>query len=150
MKKIFLLLVLGATLSQGCAMERSLAYKNDNRSCVVNFSSSGSAFGSGKQFRTYEVFKDKTKDVVFDKVLTSITSMGCYQIVSTSKDSGYISASQIVLFGEGKTVPTNIIVKEEKESGRVKVEIVKTLSFGLVGSADGIQESFCQMLAGVK
>jgi hypothetical protein len=87
------------------------------------------------------------KNAAFDKLVATIASSGL-QVVSSNKDLGIISASQTVSYGEGKTVPLNVVVKDIKPRG-VRVEVVFSLSGGLVTSADTVQEKFCNLLASV-
>jgi hypothetical protein len=129
-------------------MERTAVRADDNRACVANFSTKGE-FMTGKQFRTFEDFSSISKAGAFDSLVATIASTG-YQITSSSKDSGIISANQAVTSytgKSGKTVPLNAVITTV--SGKTRVELVFTLSGGLATSADALQEEFCRILSTV-
>ena len=83
----------------------------------------------------------------FDTLLSAIATGG-YQIVSSSKESGLISANQMVTFGQGKSVPLNASITKGKSSG-IRVDLVFNLSGGLMTSTEGVQKEFCKLLATV-
>src|SRR5665213_3183068 len=91
-----------------CAMERAPAAATDTRPCVANYSTQGE-FWTGKKFKTFEDFRTGSRTVMFDKVAAAIASKG-FQIISSNKDLGIISASQGVSYGQGKNVPLNAVV----------------------------------------
>lgn len=68
--------------------------------------------------------------------------------MNSNKDLGIISASRTVSYGKGTTAPANIVVTNIKPRG-MRVEVVFTLSGGVVTSADTVQEKFCKLLASV-
>lgn len=149
MKKLtFVALITTFALAQGCAMERSTAkIQGDTRPCVTNYSAEGDMW-KGKHFKTYEEFSNVSKTDAFEKTAAAIASSG-FQITSSNKDLGIISASQAVSYSSGgKSVPFNAVVTSTA-GGKVRVGLSFTLSGGLVTSADGIQEEFCQVLESV-
>ncbi len=128
-------------------MERAVSTTQDSRPCVVNYSTEGD-FWSGKHFKTFEDFPKLSKASAIDNLVAAIASNG-FQITSTSKDLGLVSAHVTVgLGGSGKTVPLNAIVKENPLGG-VRVELVFSLSGTLSTSADDVQSEFCKILASV-
>lgn len=146
MKHIFSVSVVLALGLPGCAMERTVSTAGDTRACIVNFSTAGS-FLTGKQFKTYEVFPRVKKSNAFDQLVATIASSG-YQVTSSNKEAGIISANQTVSFGQGKTVPLNAVVKDSPPGG-ARVDLVFTLSGGLATSADAVQMEFCKILGSV-
>jgi hypothetical protein len=151
MKLIVPLSVAFLLAMQGCASDQANvksaeASIEDNRPCVTNFSTEG-GFWTGKQFKTYQVFPKASKSKVFDELLASIASSG-FQIQSSNKETGMISANQGVVLGQGKTVPLNALIKES-QSGGVRVDLVFALSGTLLTSSDGVRDGFCKLLATV-
>ena len=138
--------IIFALTIQGCAMERTVSKTADSRACVVNYSTEGD-FWTGKQFKTYEDFPKASKASAIDGLVATIASSG-YQITSSNKELGIISANQNVSYGQGKTVPLNAVVKENP-SGGVRIDLVLSLSGGLTTSADSVQSEFCKFLASV-
>ena len=135
-----------ALFAQGCAMERTVTNTVDNRPCVANYSTEGNVL-TGKQFKTYEDFPTLEKNASFDKLVASIAIAG-WQVTNTNKDLGIISASNAVSYGKGRTVPFNAVITNLKPRG-IRVNLVFTLSGGMLISADAIQEDFCKHLASV-
>jgi hypothetical protein len=132
---------------QGCAMERTAVKTGDTRQCVTNYSSDGDFF-TGKSFKTFGIYPKVSPAAAFEKIATEVAANG-YQIVSSDKSLGILSASQAVTMSSGgKTVPLNIVVRKNTGGGS-KVDISFSLSGGLATSADGVQEEFCKFLAAV-
>lgn len=61
---------------------------------------------------------------------------------------GFISAAQDVMFGEGKSAPFNVVVKDKGSALRVETSF--SLSGGLVAPEDSIKEEFCGVLDSVQ
>jgi hypothetical protein len=146
MKYMVPLAIIFALTIQGCAMERTVSKTTDSRACVANYSTEG-GFWTGKKFKTFEDFPKASKSSAFDSLAASIASSG-FQITNSNKDIGIISANQTVSYGQGKTVPLNVVVKNNSTGG-IRVELVFSLSGGLATSADSIQNKFCDILASV-
>ncbi len=144
-KKLSLAIIFVLTI-QGCAMERSVSKTEDSRPCVANYSTEG-GFLTGKQFKTFQDFPRASKALAFDSLVATIASSG-YQITNSNKASGIISANQTVTGGHGKTVPINAVITNTAVGG-IRVELVMSLSGGLVTSADSLQDGFCKILASV-
>lgn len=114
--------------SQGCAMERTAIRSGDNRPCVTNYSTEG-GFWTGKQFKIFEDFPRVSTATAFERVAAAVASSG-YQITSSNKDLGIISASQAVSYSSGgKTVPLNAVVRSSTAGGAL-VELLFSLSGG--------------------
>ncbi len=151
MKKHIAVLCLIA-LSSGCANQQSAPPSNSTATnaqlgaCATNFASEGSFF-SGTRLTTFEEFPKKTLPGAFDSLLQAIAASG-YQIVSSSKEAGLISANQTVSYGQGKTAPLNFVIKKIVPSG-VRVDISFSMSGGVSTSTEGAQREFCKLLAAV-
>jgi hypothetical protein len=152
-KTISLLFIVAALT--GCATEQTPATNANQagsatavppQACATNFKTEGGFF-SGTKFSSFQEFPKKTVPGAFDSLLSAVAVSG-YQIVSSNKDSGLISANQTVSYGKGKTVPLNVFVKKSETSG-VRVEIVTNLSGGVSASAESVQTEFCKLLASV-
>ena len=118
----------------------------DHRTCAKNFSVSGS-FLSGRKYRSYQDFTGISESKAFTKVAQHIATNG-WNIINTDKSLGMITATQGVVGGPGKTVPLNVVVKKT-DSSNVRVECVYSLSPGLMTSADGVKDGFCQIIESV-
>jgi hypothetical protein len=139
--------VISAGLIQSCAMERSPAsISGDTRPCVANYSTTG-GFWAGKQFKTFEAFPTVPPATAFVRIGGEIAANG-YQIISSNKDLGIISASNAVVSPDSKTVPLNAVIRNDGNGGS-RVELLFSLSTGLVTSADGVQNTFCKLLSAV-
>jgi hypothetical protein len=148
-KQIIALSAFLATLA-GCASQstvrpESAAAPSNLGACATNFTTEGS-FWTGTRYSTFEEFPKKTVSGAFDALLQSVASSG-YQVNSSSKEAGMISASQTVTFGQGKTVPLNFVIKKFQTG--VRVDVSFSTSGGVTGSADGAQKEFCKLLASV-
>jgi len=139
-------------LASGCATQQTgtapsaAAINSQLGACATNFASEGSFF-SGTRFTTFEEFPKKTVGGAFDSLLQAIAASG-YQIVSSSKEAGLISANQTVSYGQGNTAPLNFVIKKIAPSG-VRVEISFSMSGGVSTSTEGAQREFCKLLAAV-
>lgn len=132
---------------QGCATnEKTASDVTDNRPCAANFSTEG-GFWTGTQYKTYQIFPKVSKAVAFDSLMGSIASDG-FQLTSSNKEVGMISANQTVSYGQGKTAPINAVIKEN-QSGGVRVDLVFSLSGGVTTSKDSVKDSFCKYLNSV-
>lgn len=113
--------------------------------CATNFSTEGS-FWSGTRYSTFEEYPKKTVTGAFDALLRSVAANG-YQINSTNKESGTISASQTVSYGQGKTAPLNFVV--QKSAQGVRVDASFSTSGGVSAAAEDVKKGFCKLMAPV-
>lgn len=146
MNKLIIASIVYVSMLSGCAMERSVSKAADSRACATNYSTEGE-FWAGKKFKTFQDFPKTSKAAAFDSLVSVIASSG-YQIVSSNKESGIISAHQTVTSGQGKTVPLNAVI-QDNASGGIRVELIISLSGGIAASADTVQDEFCKMLGSV-
>ena len=150
MKKVSVIF-FAIAITSGCANQQSTsnqaaAPSAPQDSCATNFVTDGSFF-TGTRFSTFQEFPKKTVPGAFDALLQSIATSG-YQIVSSSKESGLISASQSISYGQGKTAPLNFVVKKTATPG-VRVDISFSMSGGVSASTESAQREFCKLLASV-
>ncbi|MEQ1635183.1 MAG: hypothetical protein ABL903_00735 [Methylococcales bacterium] len=146
MNKFIIAFIVCVSMLSGCAMERSASKAADSRACATNYSTEGE-FWAGKKFKTFQDFPKTSKAAAFDSLVSVIASSG-YQIASSNKESGIISAHQTVTSGQGKTVPLNAVI-QDTASGGIHVELIISLSGGVAASADSVQDEFCKMLDSV-
>lgn len=146
MKYTLLTLALVATVS-GCAnqpLSTPDVKATPPGACVTNFVTEG-GFWAGQKHSTHEIFQKKSVAGAFDSVLQVMVTSG-YQIVSNNKESGLISASQTVSYGNGKTIPINVLIKKISSSD-IKVEVSTVFSGGVTAPVDSVQKEFCKFLA---
>lgn len=151
MKTVFSVVMLVAVLS-GCASQpSSTTHEATNPAlkgaCVANFATEG-GFWSGQRHSTHEVFQKKPPAAAFDSVLQTMATSG-YQIVTSSKESGLISANQTVSYGKGKTVPINVVIKKLSAS-ETRVDVSLSLSGGVSAPIESVQGEFCKFLEAVR
>jgi hypothetical protein len=154
--KNLLVLAFAAWIVSGCANQNQSVISNQTNqkptasnpvgACATNFVSEGSFF-AGTRFGTFAEFPNKSVPGAFDAVLQAVASSG-YQIVSSNKEVGLISASQSVSYGHGKTAPMNFVIKKTMTPG-VRVEISFSMSGGVSASTENVQREFCKLLASV-
>lgn len=116
-----------------------------NDPCVKNFKKEGSFF-SGYHFSSFAVVPNVSKSKAFD-ILAAKLARGGWQVVSSNKESGVISASQGVISTQAKTVPLNVTVEETK--GGVQISLVFQLGFGMASPSSSIQKQFCEFIDAV-
>jgi len=116
-----------------------------NDPCVKNFKKEGSFF-SGYRFSTFAMVPNVSKSKAFDILATKL-AQGGWQVVSSNKDAGIISASQGVNSPQVKTVPLNITVEEAKSGAQVT--LVLQLGHGLVASSSTVEKQFCEFIDAV-
>lgn len=139
------ILVLVACFS-GCVAIKQTQLTPDNRICATNFAYDGSFF-AGRTFKTFQDFPKVNKERAFERALEFVVSDG-WQIISSNKSQGIISASQSVSFGKGATVPLNIFVKPLSRNGS-KVSINYSTPGGVSSPVDAVRDTFCSILAAV-
>lgn len=143
---IYCSLLILAVLFSGCVATKQPPLTPDNRICSQNFTYNGS-FLAGRTYKTFQEFPKVKKGEAFDRALEYVISDG-WQIVSSDKGQGLISASQTVSYGNGQTVPLNIFVKA-LGSGGVKVSINYATPGGVTSPVDAVQDCFCAILAAI-
>jgi len=151
MKTVFSVVVLVAALA-GCASQPSSTATEApapalKGACVTNFATEG-GFWAGQRHSTYEVFQKKSPAAAFDTLLQTVATSG-YQIVTSSKESGLISANQTVSYGKGKTVPINVVIKKLSAS-EIRVDVSLALSGGVAAPIDSVQGEFCKFMDAVR
>ena len=77
--------------------------------CAGHFTAEGSFF-AGKKFSTWADFAAVSKADLYTRVYTNIAKDG-WNITSSDKEAGIISASQSVSFGKGTVAPLTIVIE---------------------------------------
>jgi hypothetical protein len=140
-----MLAALAACSSDPAVRPESATASSPLGACATNFTTEGS-FWTGKRYSTFEEFPKKSVSGAFDTLLRSVAASG-YQVNSSNKEAGMISASQTVSYGQGKTVPLNFVI--QKSPTGVRIDVSFSMSGGVSASADGAQQEFCKLLASV-
>ena len=156
MTKSCILASVASIFVLGCATDRGASKVDESEPkskvsasadspCVANFSIQG-GFWAGQKISTFQEFPTKTVAGAFDILLPAIATRG-FQIVSSSKEAGLISASSGVGWSRGgKTIPLNVTTKKLAPSGG-RVDIVLFASGGLVTHNEQIQAGYCELMA---
>jgi hypothetical protein len=97
-----------------------------------------------KRVNSKEYPKAKQLDL-FKKVYAAVLKQGKFQVTTSDKDLGTITATQSVTAGGGKTIPVNIMV-ESNDSGS-KVTANMTVPGGLMASGKEIKKLLCELVA---
>ncbi len=111
--------------------------------CEINFTEEGS-FIKGKTYKTWALFDNVQPTDAYKKVYLYTVKDG-WKITESDKELGVISASQDVSYGQGKTVPLNIVVEEAGSAGS-KVSITYSTSGGVKSPTDAVKKHFCLTL----
>jgi hypothetical protein len=77
--------------------------------CAGHFTVEGSFF-AGKKFSTWADFAAVSKADLYTRVYTNIAKDG-WNITSSDKEAGIISASQSVSYGKGTVAPLTIVIE---------------------------------------
>jgi hypothetical protein len=112
--------------------------------CETNFTSTGSFF-AGKTMKTFAIV-EPDQATAFKGVYKALVSSG-WTVTQSDKELGVITATETVSYGNGKTVPLNVVV-DKADNGGTKVSLTFTMSGGLAASADSIKSGFCKLIAG--
>lgn len=111
--------------------------------CETNFTASGS-FISGKHYKTTTNSASTTKDDAYKKAYAAVLKGG-YQIVSSDKDVGAISAAQSVSYSQGgKSAPLNLLV-EPLPVGGTQLTISFSTAGGISASSKDVIKEFCRI-----
>ena len=129
---LFLMLISGEALA-------------DSSQCEGNFTVEDSFF-SGKTYKTWADFPNVKPDHAFKAVYIQTVKDG-WKISQADKAMGVISASQTVSYGNGKTVPLNIVV--EKSGTGSKVSMTYSTPGGVGSPDEAVKKDFCATLTSV-
>jgi hypothetical protein len=110
--------------------------------CDANFTKEGSFF-KGRTMKTSATFRNAPAEV-YKAVYTQVVKNG-WTITQSDKDIGSITATQSVSYGEGKTVPLNILV--ERAGSGSQVSITFQMGGGLSTSEESVKKGFCELLS---
>ena len=137
-KKIVLAAILALSLSSVFAA---------GNQCENNFTEEGGFF-SGSTYKTWATFDNVAPMKAYKSVYVYTVKDG-WTITSADKDLGIISASQGVSYGQGKTVPLNIIIESAGDTGS-KVSITYATTGGVTSPSDAVKKHFCLTLAEIE
>ncbi len=118
---------------------------DDKRACAQNFTYEGS-FLVGRTFKTHQFVSKVSNDDAVARAAKFLAKDG-YSITNVDKELGIISASQDVTYGDGKTVPLNVII-DSADAG-VNVSISFAVSGGLSTNASIAQDYFCKIIEAI-
>jgi hypothetical protein len=154
MKKIALLF-LSVAMFSGCFLAGSSQSEPesatapataDPRPCMQNFSYDG-GFWSGRTYKTFASVQNVSKQDAVTRAAQLLTKDG-WQVITADANTGIVSASQTVSYGNGKTVPINVIL-ESQQSG-LNVSVNYSTSGGVTSPLEAIQAQFCSIIAAVE
>ncbi|MGR3220069.1 MAG: SHOCT domain-containing protein [Candidatus Anammoxibacter sp.] len=118
---------------------------DDKRPCAQNFTYEGNFF-SGYQFKTHQFVNNVSIDAAVTRVAKSLADEG-YSINNVNKEMGIVSASQVVSFGSGKTVPFNANIASANAG--VNVSLTFSISGGLITYKSKVKEMFCRVIESI-
>lgn len=110
--------------------------------CRAHFVSEGSFF-SGKKFSTWVELSTTAKPDAYAHAYAAVAKDG-FQIVSSDKDSGILSAAQGVSFGKGATAPLVIVVVPSAAGSKLTATF--RIGAGQVAKAEAIRDKLCEYL----
>lgn len=111
--------------------------------CATHYRVEGS-FLSGKIFSTWADYAGMTRADVYARIYSRLARDG-WNIVSADRDSGIISASQTVSFGNGATAPLTIVVESVATSG-TKATATFRIGMGQATRGDTVKTKLCNYL----
>jgi hypothetical protein len=114
----------------------------DNRPCAVNYTQKGTIWTS-REFRTFEEFPSVPQGQAFELLASEFVSKGM-TVSQLNKELGIITASPSVRFGDGETVPVNLLVKK-LPSGGSRIEMVFLVGMGMMVMKSP-REEFCKLV----
>jgi hypothetical protein len=135
MKSMFCLLAL----TIGVAAADAPPPTATDSSCGEHFTAEGSFF-AGKKFSTWAEFAAVPKDDLYTRVYGNIAKDG-WQITSSDKDAGIISASQSVSYGKGSTAPLTVVI-ESSGSGS-KATATFRIGGGQMTKEETVKQKLC-------
>jgi hypothetical protein len=113
--------------------------------CVKNFQRDGS-FVAGYKYTTFAEIRGVTKARAFNTLAAKMASGG-WQVISSDREAGIISASQGVVGTQPKTVPFNVVIRET--TAGVRIDLTFQLGFGMVTSGTKVMQEFCGFIDAV-
>lgn len=117
---IVLKIVVSAGLLTAIGVVTNLAHANDaanNSTCQSHFTSEGN-FLTGRKYSTWLEFPTVSKADAYSRIYTSVAKDG-WNIVSSDKGAGVLSAAQSVSFGKGSQAPMSIVVETVRDGSKV-------------------------------
>ena len=111
--------------------------------CLANYTQDGSFF-SGRSMKTHARLPGVPQNTAYSRAYGSMARRG-YQIESSEREAGVISASQPVSMSE-KKVPINIVIVPESETDS-SITVSVNLPGGLSTSKEAVQKELCSIIA---
>lgn len=111
--------------------------------CMANYTQDGSFF-RGRSMKTHARLPGTAQNTAYSRVYASMARRG-YQIESSEREAGVISASQPVSMSE-KKVPINIVVVPETDTDS-SITVSVNLPGGLSTSKEAVQKELCSIIA---
>ena len=111
--------------------------------CLANYTQEGSFF-SGRSMKTHARLPGTPQNTAYSRAYGSMARRG-YQIESSEREAGVISASQPVSMSE-KKVPINIVIVPESDTDS-SITVSVNLPGGLSTSKDAVQKELCSIIA---
>jgi hypothetical protein len=111
--------------------------------CAGHFTIEGN-FLSGKKYTTWAEFAAVSKADAYSRIYATIAKDG-WNITSSDKDGGVISASQSVMGGKGATAPMTIVV-EAAAGGGSKATATFRIGGGQMTKEASVKEKLCAYL----
>jgi hypothetical protein len=110
--------------------------------CMANYTQEGSFF-RGRSMKTHARLLGTAQNTAYSRVYGSMARRG-YQIESSEREAGVISASQPVSMSE-KKVPINIVVIPESDTDS-SITVAVNLPGGLSTSKEAVQKELCSII----
>jgi hypothetical protein len=114
--------------------------------CNANFSETGS-FLTGKKSTTWVQYSSTAKIDAFTRLYATLAKDG-WNIASSDKDAGVISATQAVTFGKGSVAPLTVVV--ETDGAGSKVTMTFSVAGGQHANTDSVKSKMCSYLTAVE
>lgn len=137
------LIPVAAMATEAPASEAPAVVPDPSVECLANYTQEGSFF-RGRSMKTSARLPGASQNTAYSRVYGSMARRG-YQIESSEREAGVISASQPVSMSE-KKVPINIVVTPEGDSDSAIIVSVN-LPGGLSTSKEAVQKELCSIIA---
>ncbi|MGL6289101.1 MAG: hypothetical protein ACRC2H_00265 [Silanimonas sp.] len=111
--------------------------------CMANYTQEGSFF-RGRSMKTSARLPGTSQNTAYSRVYGSMARRG-YQIESSEREAGVISASQPVSMSE-KKVPINVVVTPDSDTDS-SIIVSVNLPGGLSTSKEAVQKELCSIIA---
>jgi len=118
----------------------------DDRPCAQNYTQKGTIWTS-REFRTFEEFSGVSPAQAFDLLAAEFVSKGM-NVTQLNKELGIITAAPSVRFGDGETVPVNLLVKKLSGGGS-RIEMVFLVGMGMM-VVKSPKDEFCSLVAPIR